>query len=135
MPLQTFLEEFVQFLLRYFVFQLCRTLLVGHAQQYTVVIFFNLKKPDIASAWNKAVIVAVDIAVKLVIACVKAAIGLEQAHFVNASHALKNLNGLGGVALNPLERYVTLHNAAHPLAHGSDLLFAHGNIHAAVVPL
>ena len=134
MPLQALLEKALQLILLYFLFQFKRVPFARDTQQHSVLEFLHAKEPYITGTWHKSVVVAVDVAVKLIIACIQVVIGLEQAHLIHSTYPFKDLYCLPGVALDTLERYVALHDAEHTGAHCIDLLFGQRALHTAIIP-
>ena len=132
-PLQTLLKEPVQFLLRNLVLKFCRRVPFGDTEQDAIIIVLNLEQFYITCARHKTVVIAVDVTVELIVACIKMVVCLEQTHLIHAPDTGKHLYRFGRVALDALERDVASNDIEHPLAHCSKLIVGKRTVHTAIV--
>ena len=123
----------MQFLLRNLVLKLCRRILFGDTEQDTIIIVLNLEQFYITCARHKTVVIAVDVTVELIVACIKMVVCLEQTHLVHAPDTGKHLYRFGRVTLHTLERDVARNDVEHPLAHCNKLIIGKRAVHTAIV--
>ena len=130
-----FLEYVEHLLLLHHLFQYIRVLLVGDAQQQTVVVFHDVEQPDEAGAGKQIAIIVVDGIAQRIIIGIERTRSFQQLHLIFHASLTEDAYGFSGMAFDAMVGDIFGDNLLHPFLDGSYIFQFDGTADAQIAKI